>query len=346
MTSISIVMPVRNAGRFLEEALASVLSQTFPDFELIVVLDRSTDESEAMARGAQRRDDRIRVIDNSGAGLVDALNNGADAARGDFLARLDADDRMAATRLERQYDFLHRHPDIVATGSAATVIDDASRPVDRIRVPASDAALRRRLVRGNPFVHSSMTMRRQAFIAAGRYRNAFPLVEDYDLWLRLARQGRLMNFAEPLVDYRRHAGTLSVRFAEEQALARHLCILDWKRGENLVDEATHRRRRDDLVALFARSRQLDEDPSRLEASDMAQFKRALPILAGGESRHLSRLVARGHRAGRVSLSSMLGFEIAAKVTSRIAFAASCRPAVRRLSIDRNGGAAGAPVRVP
>jgi hypothetical protein len=253
---------------------------------------------------------------------------------------------MAAIRLERQYDFLRRNPGVVALGSAATVIDDVSQPVGRIRVPVSDEVLRRRLVRGNPFVHSSMTMRRQAFIAAGRYRNAFPLVEDYDLWLRLARQGRFMNFAEPLVDYRRHAATLSARFAEEQALARTLCILDWKRGESLVDEVTYRRLRDELAALFARAAQLDEDPARLEASDIAQFKRALPTLAGGESRHLSRLVARGHRAGRIPLSSMLGFQFAAKVTSRIAFAVSCRPAVRRLSIDRNDGAAGAPVRAP
>ncbi|MEO8668135.1 MAG: glycosyltransferase [Bauldia sp.] len=330
MTLFSVLLPLRNADRFLKEAIDSVLAQTIPDFELIVVLDHSTDGSEAIARSVQRQDLRVRLLQNPGVGLVDALNAGAEIATGEFIARLDADDRMRPNRLKSQRDRFAGRPEIVAIGSSAVVIDEASRPVGRIKVVTGDAAIRFRLMRSNPFVHSSMTMRRSAFVTAGRYRHDFPHAEDYDLWLRLAQRGRLANIAEPLVDHRRHSDSVSARFSDAQRLNRQLCILEWKRTTGVVEAPAADRIRDDIVRLFGRAADLAGNAERLEEGDLDLFARALPHLSGDESRRLSRLVRQARHAGKVGPAAAAAFQVQATVTSRIAFARNCRTAVRAL----------------
>jgi hypothetical protein len=330
--SLSVLMPVHNDERFLSEAIASVVAQTLPDFELIVVLDRPSDASSSVAHSWRARDARVRVIDNAGSGLVDALNTGAHVAAGELIARLDADDRMRPDRLASQQAFLSRHGDIVAVGSQAIVIDAASHPAGRIDVPTGDAAIRARLMRGNPFVHSSMTFQRAAWLAAGRYRDDHPLAEDYDLWMRFAQVGRLANIAEPLVDYRRHAASLSLQSPVGQRLSRQLCLLDWKRDAGVLDAATAGRLRRDLVALFARYEELTDHPGALEGEDLDLFRRTLPYLSGDEARRLDALVARARQGGRLGAAAALAFHWRAAVTSRIAFARHCRSAVEALRI--------------
>jgi glycosyltransferase involved in cell wall biosynthesis len=329
-------MPVRNAERFLEEALASIALQTFTDFELIVVIDASTDGSEEIARGAARRDARIRIAGNCGLGLVDALNTGCRLAEGALLARLDSDDRMHATRLGRQHDFLNAHPDVVALGTPAIVIDDASRPIGHIGVPRSDLALRARLVRSNPFVHSSMMLRRSAVIAAGGYRDAFPFVEDLDLWLRLARYGKLANLEEPLVDYRRHPDAVSAKYDELQRLALRSCILAWQCREGLVNEKAAAALRHDLTSFAYRIKILDRAPAELQPADLLLFRRLLPHLGGSEARRLLRMVADALNQGQIGRAVAIRFGLAT-AASRLAFDLRSRRSARRLSRSRVSG---------
>jgi glycosyltransferase involved in cell wall biosynthesis len=329
MTSVSVVMPVRNGERFLEQAIASVTSQSFADLELIIVLDSSTDRSELIARTLGERDQRIRVDESPGNGLVDALNRGCRVASGDFIARLDADDRMREARLQRQHDFLRSHPEVVAVGSSAVVIDEASGEVGRIVVPARDATLRSRLVRNNPFVHSSMMLRKSAVVSAGGYRHDFPLVEDLDLWLRMARLGKLANLAEPLVDYRRHPSGLSARNSERQRLNHHLCILEWKRREGVTDDRSAERIRSDLATMFRRVAELDEDPAEFQIDDLRLFRRMLSHLGSGEVRRLRRLISRAREAQRIGRTAAMGF-LAGAIASRISYDLRCRAAARKL----------------
>lgn len=330
MSSISVVMPVRNAERFLDEAIASVTSQTFRDFELIVVIDASTDRSEEIARASARQDARIRVARNYGLGLVDALNTGCGLSVAAFVARLDGDDRMHPTRLQRQQDFLEANPQVVALGSPAVIIDEASRPIGRISVPVADAALRARLVRGNPFVHSSMMLRRSAVAASGGYRNDFPLVEDVDLWFRLARLGKLANLPGPLVDYRRHSASVSAANDERQRLAHHLCILAWQCREGLIDEAAAAPLRLDLARLFERIGALSLEPGQFQTSDLTLFQRLVPRLGGGETRRLRRIVAGARRQGRIGAAAAIRFDLEA-TASRLAYDLRSRRSARRLS---------------
>ena len=150
-----------------------------------MVDDGSTDSTPAVL--AAVRDPRLRVERQPPAGLTAALNRALSLARAPLVARLDADDLAMPDRLERQRSFLDAHPDVGLLGTAAREVDAAGRHVGASRPPVDDAAIRRALIRKNPFVHSSVMMRRQPRGAGGRLRSRVDVAQDYDLWMRLSR---------------------------------------------------------------------------------------------------------------------------------------------------------------
>jgi hypothetical protein len=116
-----------------------------------------------------------------------------------LLARLDADDVALPERLARQVAYLDAHPNVGLLGTAAREVDPSGRELRTVRPPTDDADLRRALIRENPFVHSSMVMRRTAIDLVKGYDPGFPVAQDYDLWMRMSRVTRMANLAEPLV---------------------------------------------------------------------------------------------------------------------------------------------------
>jgi GT2 family glycosyltransferase len=331
VSRVSIILPVRDAEAFLAEAIRSVLGQTFGDWDLVIVMDQSTDRSEAIAREFAAAETRIRLMANTGRGLPAALNTGTASASGDLLARLDADDLMTADRLSRQVTLLDENPQAVIVGSQAIVIDSLSEDIGRIEVPTADSALRTALTRRNPFVHSSILMRRSAFVNAGGYRETFPLVEDYDLWLRLAAQGEIANCSASLVRYRRHRNAVSTRFGRQQRLNRQLCFLAWKRETGMIDTATQDRLGADLTECYARLDAITENPTAFEPTDLVLFRRALPHLGGSDARRISRAIGQLARATHIAWSTAARLRLQASVTSRLAYARSCRAAARHLA---------------
>jgi glycosyltransferase involved in cell wall biosynthesis len=200
-------MGVWNGAPQVREAVLSVLSQTMADLELIVVDDNSTDATPGIL--ASFRDPRLQVLRRARGGLTSALNAALRLARAPLVARLDADDVALPERLERQLAFLSAHPDVGLVGTAAREVDAAGRDVAIVRPPADDADIRRALIRRNPFVHSSIVMRRSALEQAGGYDEAFPVAQDYDLWMRMSRVTRMANLQEPLVVRRLTPGRVS-----------------------------------------------------------------------------------------------------------------------------------------
>jgi glycosyltransferase involved in cell wall biosynthesis len=192
-----VVVAVHNGAPLVRDAVASVLAQTAGDLELIVVDDGSTDETAAILDAV--RDPRTHVLRESHQGLTRSLNRALAAARAPLIARLDADDVALPDRLERQRAFLAAHPEVGLVGTGAREVDPAGRLLAVVRPPVDDLTIRRRLIRENPFVHSSVMVRRAALDEAGGYDPAFPVAQDYDLWMRLARVTRLANLPEPLV---------------------------------------------------------------------------------------------------------------------------------------------------
>ena len=128
-------------------------------------------------------------------GLTEALGAALGLARAPLVARLDADDIALPERLERQRAFLGAHPDVGLLGTAAREVDAAGRELAVVRPPTDDPAIRCALIRRNPFVHSSVMMRRAAVERAGGYDPAFPVAQDYDLWMRMSRVTRMANLS-------------------------------------------------------------------------------------------------------------------------------------------------------
>ena len=195
--AVSVLMGVWNGAPRVREAVGSVLGQTMGDLELIVIDDGSTDGTPAILESFG--DPRLRVERRARGGLTSALNRALALARAPLLARLDADDLAVPERLARQVAFLDAHPDVGLLGSAAREVDPSGRAIRTVCPPTDDAALRRALIRSNPFVHSSMMMRRAAVELVKGYDPSFPVAQDYDLWMRLSRVTRMANLAEPLV---------------------------------------------------------------------------------------------------------------------------------------------------
>src|SRR5471030_1969141 len=165
---VSVVVPVYNDERFLREAIDSILAQTCRDFEFIVIDDGSTDESPSIV--ASYTDPRIRLI-RTGAqsGVAAALNAGIRAASSDLIARQDADDVSEATRLERQIAAFRARPQLALLGTQATIVDASGAVRGRTERSLDVAALRWYALLDNPFIHTSVMIRRDVVDACGGY---------------------------------------------------------------------------------------------------------------------------------------------------------------------------------
>jgi glycosyltransferase involved in cell wall biosynthesis len=239
---VSVLMPARDAARWLAEAVESILAQTFASFELLVIDDGSTDDTARLLSRFAERDGRVKVLSGPARGLVAALNEGLAAARAPLIARLDADDIAHPERLAKQVAFLADHPDVGVVGSWAQEIDSRGRPLG-LRAPETcPDRLSRLLARTNPLVHSSVMARTQLLRDLGGYRCAFEAAEDYDLWLRVADQARLANLSDVLVSYRIHDGSVSgcklLRQGFSARLARRAAMTRRQAGRDPADSLT------------------------------------------------------------------------------------------------------------
>jgi hypothetical protein len=217
--AVSVLVPVRNGERFLADAVGSVLSQTFDDLELLVVDDGSTDSTPEILERFASKDQRLVVHRRKPArSLPEVLNFAAELARAPLLARLDADDVALPDRLQLQVEFLSAHPEVALLGGQVPLIDESGHRFARAEYPLTDEDLQEALRQGNPFVHSAMVMRREAFEAVGGYRVNFEHAEDLDLWLRIAEGRHIANLPDDVVEYRIHGNQQTLHKQDEQAL--------------------------------------------------------------------------------------------------------------------------------
>jgi glycosyltransferase involved in cell wall biosynthesis len=190
-------MAVRNGEAWLDRSIASILAQSYEHLELVVVDDGSTDRSGEIA--ADTGDPRVIVLREPARGLTPSLNRAIARTRGPLIARMDADDVSRPDRIARQVAFLAERSDVGLVGTGCVETAATGQTVRVVRPPEDDEALRRLLIRANPFVHASVVMRRTALDRVGGYDETFPVAQDYDLWLRLSAVTRLANLADPLV---------------------------------------------------------------------------------------------------------------------------------------------------
>lgn len=222
---LSVVMPVFNGGPYLSTAVESVLAQTLGDHELVIVDDGSTDGSTDVIARFAASDPRVRAFRKDNSGISDTLNRGLAEARGDWIARLDADDVMLPHRLERQLAFVSADSEMVAAGSYYDIIDAAGARCATLRpLPRDRGELQRLLDAREPltFTHPTMIYRRQIAVALGGYRRDYEPCEDTELFARmLAMSGVILIQPEVLTLYRVHDATISQQHATAMFMKRH-----------------------------------------------------------------------------------------------------------------------------
>jgi glycosyltransferase involved in cell wall biosynthesis len=207
-------MPTYNARPFLREAIASVLGQTWTDFELIIVDDGSTDDSLAVAQSFAQTDQRVKVSSQPNAGTAATLNRAIELASSEWVFIMHSDDVMHPNRLERQLAFLNDHPELAVASSLVRHIDQNGRVIGKdnsFLFTHADIEEKVRLNKLIGFNHPAVVLRKSVIQSAGGYRQQFWPAEDIDLWNRLAEQGhKILVQPEALLDYRIHGASASI----------------------------------------------------------------------------------------------------------------------------------------
>lgn len=213
--AVSIVLPVYNAEAYLWQALDSLVAQTFPDFECLVIDDGSTDESARVASEFAARDARIVLHRRRHRGLVETLNEGFSMAGGKYIARMDADDLCAPNRLEKQVRFLEDNLDVDVLGTAVVTFSGLPGKGRISRAPANHAGCYAELLFRPPINHPTVMLRRSIVDSLGDlYCANWEFCEDYELWSRLIESYVFANLAEPLVYYRQHDDQVTIEHGE------------------------------------------------------------------------------------------------------------------------------------
>lgn len=206
--AVSIVLPSYNGARFLRQSIDSCLQQSFPDWELIIVDDGSTDETDQVIRSY--RESRILSIRHSiNRRLPAALNTGFRMCRGEFLTWTSCDNRYSPDALEVLVDFLRRNRDTDLVYADCNLIDERGRKVGHYQTGPTE-----RLIDHN-VIGACFLYRREVYRVIGNYEVASFLAEDYDYWLRTSQQFRLTHLPRTLYDYRLHPDSLTSKFSNE-----------------------------------------------------------------------------------------------------------------------------------
>jgi len=203
---VSVLMSVYNGERYLRGAIDSILAQTFGDFEFIIINDGSTDGTRSILESY--RDERIRLFHQDNMGLTKSLNKGIRLARGEYIARMDADDISAPERLALEAAHLDSHPGCAGVSAYAHFIDHRGRILATHTPPTKPKDVADALSKGN--VLNSEMLRKPALEAVGLYREEFRYAQDYDLCLRLAERYDLANLPEFLYSIRFHPRSITI----------------------------------------------------------------------------------------------------------------------------------------
>ncbi len=227
--AISVLLPVYNGEKYLAEAIESVLKQTHSDFEFLIINDGSTDNTAQIISKHAEKDSRIRLIENEkNLGLVETLNKGLELAKGNYIARMDADDICHPERFQKQIHFMDNHPEVVICGTCFQCFG-ASNTTHIY--PTEHESIQARLLFGSCICHPSVFLR-TAFIREHNIKylsETFP-AEDYKIWVKSAKLGRLHNLPDILLHYREHDSQIStenIQWQKEQTDRIRLEMLNW-----------------------------------------------------------------------------------------------------------------------
>lgn len=313
---VSVLMSVYNGERHLEDAVESVLRQTFRNFELVIVDDGSTDSTPGILASFAARDDRVVLVRNDcNLGLTRSLNRGLALARGEYFARQDADDVSLPERLAYQVKLLDRRLEIGLVGTWTERIDGEGHSLGVRPMPTRPTHIRWQLIFANPFVHSSVMFRRSLLEAAGAYNESLKYAQDHELWVRYSYRALAANIPVPLVKFRRHDESISSREGKQQWAIHEETTQ--RNVERLMGKAISMEQIRSLPTLvLLSSTSLTVDQMKQSASFLVELRKAfrqywrpsfiesLPV-GLDSARRLVRLAARARVTDRATAMAML-----------------------------------------
>jgi len=240
---VTVLMSVYNGEKYLREAIESILNQTFKDFEFLIINDGSTDRTAEILQSYD--DPRIKIINNEkNIGLTKSLNKGLKMARGEYIARMDADDISMPERLEKEVDFLETHRDYAVVGTFVKILNEHSGVIRLLDRPVEYAQIREFFRRDNCIAHGSAMIRKNCILDVGFYDESMERSQDYDLWLRLSEKYRLANIPEYLYIWRNHNENIEAKYMDEQKIFVVLAMVK----NNILDVEQATTRFIDLIA--------------------------------------------------------------------------------------------------
>lgn len=207
--TVSVLIPVFNAGAFLVPAIESILNQSLRNLEIIAIDDGSTDNSFAILKNFARKDKRLRVHQNKkNRNIANTLNRAIKLAKGKYLARMDADDIASKNRLRLQIEYLKSHPTTVILGGQCQTIDIEGKVLGHKNFPTTDSKIKQSLFEFNPIQHPTIVINKKLLPDNFKfYDPTLPPAEDLDMYFRLAKYGKFANLKQYVLKYRQYLGS-------------------------------------------------------------------------------------------------------------------------------------------
>ncbi len=216
MTKISILLPVYNDELFIRKSISSVLSNTYKDYEIIIVNDGSTDNS--LNELNYFDDNRIKIYNKIHSGLIETLNYGLKKCSNEIIMRMDADDEIENDKIAKQIT-LFKNTKPIVLGTGGTIIDNFSKFKRSVNVPEAHIDILKKINQLKAsIIHASIMINKDTLLKVGGYDSKFEIAEDYELFLRLSRYGQLRNMNYPLYNIRKNNDNVSQTRASTQLL--------------------------------------------------------------------------------------------------------------------------------
>jgi glycosyltransferase involved in cell wall biosynthesis len=212
MPKVSVVMPVYNTEKYIQEAIESILNQTYTDFEFIIINDGSTDRTKEIIQSY--KDSRIRYLENvHNSDIVTTLNKGLDYATGEYIARMDADDIAMKDRLKEQNRFLDRHDEIGVVGSAMIVFNEKGEE-NLFPYSTTPGMAKAELMFNSSLGHPTVMIRKRC-LENIRHEAEYQGLEDFVMWWRIAQRYPIVSLKKPLLKYRKHTDQVTKNRSKE-----------------------------------------------------------------------------------------------------------------------------------
>jgi len=206
---VTVLMSVYNGEKYLREAVDSILAQTFRDFEFLIINDGSTDRTGEILKSYS--DQRIKIINHEkNIGLTKSLNKGLRVAKGEYVARQDADDISMPERLDKEVAFLDTNKNVGLVGTDYFLINEKDKIIDKINCLTESKDLKEKLLEGNQFAHGSIVFKKECIEKVGMYREEFKFAQDFDFVLRISEIFHIANIPEFLYKWRINIDSVSV----------------------------------------------------------------------------------------------------------------------------------------